>query len=67
METFSPDTGSMTGLSTTACFKNTLPRVARKIILSKAIDFSLNTRPLMKPSLTCFEVSVDISFRTSKR
>lgn len=61
MMTFSPCTGSVTGSSTTFCFKKTLPLVARNRILSKAIDLSLGTRPLTNPSLTCFDRSVVIS------
>lgn len=55
--TFSPETGSVTGSSTAACFRNTLPLVARNRILSNAIDFPLGTRPVRNPNLTCFDWS----------
>ena len=64
--TFSPEMGSVTGFSTTACFTKILPLVARNRILSNAIDFSLGTRPVRNPNLICFDGSVDISFKTAK-
>lgn len=61
--TFSPDAGSVTEPSSTDCFKKTFPLVARNRILSKANDFSLGTRPVTNPSLTCFDGSVTISYK----
>lgn len=55
--TFSPEIGSMTGSSTSLCLRSTLPRVARKRILSKAMDFSLGTSPVINPNLTCLDAS----------
>ena len=60
--TFSPEIGSGTGSSTAACFRNTLPLVARNSILSNAIDFSRGTRPERNPKLTGFDWSADDSF-----
>jgi hypothetical protein len=60
--TFSPETGSVTGLSIGSCLKNMLPRVARNNILSNAIAFSFGTSPLTKPTFTCLAGSVDISY-----
>jgi hypothetical protein len=65
--TFSPETGSMTGSSTAACLVYTLPRVARNIILSNSIDFSLETRPVINPNFTCFDDSIDISYRIANQ
>lgn len=65
--TFPPDTGSMTGSSSTACFRNTLPLVARNIIRSKAMDLSLGTSPVRNPNLTCLDESVVISYTKSIR
>lgn len=62
VSTFSADKGSRTGVSTGTCFRNTFPLVARNNILSNAIDFSLGTRPLMNPKLTCFDWSVCNSY-----
>lgn len=62
IETFSPETGSVTGSSTADCLRNTLPLVARNRILSKAMDFSLGTSPEMEPNFTCFDESIAISW-----
>lgn len=61
-DTFSPETGSVTGSSTAVCLKNTLPLVARNKILSNVMDFSLGTRPARNPNLICFDESPDNSF-----
>lgn len=65
--TFSPETGSVTGSSTTACLRKTLPLVARNRILSNAKDFPLGTRPVRNPNLTCFDGSVDDSCKAAKQ
>jgi len=65
--TFSPETGSTTGSSTAACLMYTLPLVARNIILSNGMDFSLGTRPVINPNFTCFDDSFNISYRIASQ
>lgn len=57
----------MTGSSRTACFRKRLPLVARNNIRSNAIDFSLGTRPVKYPSLTCLDESADISYKIDQQ
>jgi len=62
--TFSPDKGSRTWCSTTACFRKTFPLVARNRILSKGIDFSLVTRPVINPNFICFIEYAVVSYKS---